>query len=108
MKRAIILLVVGLTASVALAEDPVCFADANLKATVEAALGVANPTPTAMLGLTYLDAGVRGVNLTGLEYAKNLTMLTLDGNQISDISPLSGLTSLHKLWLWANPLNWEA
>ena len=39
---------VGLTA----AEDPVYFPDAELKAAIEQALGVVDPTPTDMLALT--------------------------------------------------------
>ena len=106
MRCAIVLLVVGLTATVVLAEEPVYFPDVNLRAAVEAELGITDPTPTDMLGLTYLDAGGRGiVDLTGLEYAKNLTMLTLDGNQISDISPLSALTSLQLLWISNNQIS---
>src|SRR3972149_1911238 len=84
----------------ALAEDPVYFADANLKAAVEAALGKTDPTPTDMLGLTSLDASSKGItNLTGLEYGTNLTYLRLYNNTITDISPLAGLTSLTWLYL---------
>ena len=38
-------------------------------------------------------------DLTGIEYCVNLYHLDLDGNQISDISPLSGLTNLGILGL---------
>jgi len=80
------------------AEDPVVFADANLKAAVEAALGVTDPTPTDMLNLTQFNAWQKGItNLTGLEYATNLTNLTMYGNQISNLSPLAGLTKLREL-----------
>ena len=68
----------------ALAEDPVNFADTNLKDAVEAALGISDPTPTDMLALTtVLDASSRGIlDLTGIEYATNLTGLYLQKNQI--------------------------
>ena len=50
------------------AQEPVHFPDHNLKAAVEQALGVNNPTPTEMLGLTVLSADDRGISdLTGLE-----------------------------------------
>ena len=48
----------GLT-QLAMAEDPVYFADANLKAAVESELGISDPTPTDMLLLTDLSASSR-------------------------------------------------
>ncbi len=75
----------------AMAEDPVNFPDANLKAAVENELGISAPTPTDMLSLTSLTAYSSGiVDLTGIEYATNLTHLHLDYNQISNVSALSG------------------
>jgi len=102
MKRAECLIVVLIAAmpGVVKAEEPVYFADANLNACVEATLGITDPTPTDMLGLTSLGCTYSGiVDLTGLEYATNLTELYLRNNQISDISALSGLTNLTRLWL---------
>jgi len=79
-------------------QEPVYFADSNLKAAVEDALGISDPTPDDMLGLFFFDASNRGiVDLTGLEYATNLLELGLANNEINDITPLSGLTSI--LWL---------
>lgn len=85
-----------------LAEEPVYFADANLKAAVETALGVTNPTPTDMLALNdYLYVGPLGItDITGIEYAVNLTGLGLGGNPISDVTPLAGLTKLTALELY--------
>jgi len=78
--------------------DPVHFHDPNLKAAVEAQLGVTNPTAADMLLLTGLYADNKGIcDLTVLEYATNLDKLWLDANKISDISPLAGLTNLR--WL---------
>ena len=49
------------------------FADANLKAAVEAELGITDPNASDMLGLTYLDAHDLGiVDLNGIQYATNL------------------------------------
>ena len=88
------------------AEDPVYFADANLKAAVESALGISNPTPTDMLLLTSLSAGSCDViDLTGIEYATNLTRLYLSYNEISDITALSGLTNLTELYLYYNQIS---
>jgi len=100
MKRNALLgmVLVYLLAPMAWAEDPVHFADAKLKALVEAKLGVSDPTPTDMLGLTSLSVNNQGVtSLTGIEYATNLTYLYLEGNEISSVAPLAGLTKLTNL-----------
>jgi hypothetical protein len=81
----------------------VYFADANLKAAVEAALGVTNPTAEDMLKLTYLNAKSKGItSLIGLETALNITTLYLHQNAISDITPLAGLNKLTVLNLYLN------
>jgi len=91
------------------AEDPVRFGDANLKAAVEAELGKTDPTPNDMLALTRLHAEARKIaDLRGIEYATNLTELWLAGNQITNLSPLVGLTRLTALGLQDNPLNGDA
>lgn len=97
MKKTAYLLMVLIAAitSRAFSEEPVHFADANLKAAVEARLGILDPTPTDMLALGFLGANFSGIaDLTGIEYATNLTRLILDHNPISDISALSGLMDL--------------
>ncbi len=83
---------------------PVFFADPNLKAAVQKALGIDHdPTVKDILELTSLSAGSQGIgDLTGLEYAVNMTSLRLAQNQIGDISPLAGLTNLEELNLWGN------
>jgi hypothetical protein len=102
MRKSVILPVIALgilTASVR-AEDPVYFADAALKALVEQRLGVSNPTPSDMLRLTFLAKWNSGVSdLTGLQYAINMTDLRLDQSLVSDLSPLAGLTNLATLIL---------
>jgi len=97
--------VLVLSSAAALAEDPVFFADLNLKAAVEAQLGITDPTPNDMLSLMFLPAYCREiVDLSGLEYAANITTLYLSSNQISDINPLSGLTNLTVLDLGFNEI----
>ncbi len=87
------------------AEDPVYFADPNLKAAVEEALWISDPTATDMLGLTSLTANNAGIgDLTGLEHATNLESLELTTNRIGDISILSGLTNLETLVLNNNQI----
>jgi Leucine-rich repeat (LRR) protein len=90
----------------AMAEDPVYFADVNLKAAVETELGISDPTQNDMLSLTILGAVANGiVSLVGIEYATNLTELYLYDNQISDISALAGLTNLKELYLYNNQIS---
>ncbi len=82
------------------------FPDPNLKDAVEIELGISEPTFTELLALTELDANNKGIeNLTGLEYATNLTDLNLHINQITDISDISRLTNLASLLLEDNPLD---
>ena len=87
-------------------EDPeVIFQDENLEAAVRSAIGVPEgPIFQADLeGLTSLTASNVGIiDLTGLEYATDLTVLQLDNNNITDLSPLSGLTGLTHLYIWEN------
>jgi Leucine-rich repeat (LRR) protein len=80
------------------AEQPVYFADPNLKAVVEETLAIPDPTPTDMLGLTSLNAADQGIkDITGLQYAKNLQSLWIRWNRIGGLSPLSGLINLQHL-----------
>ena len=90
----------------AMAEAAVHIPDANLRAAVETALGVAPGNPiaqTEMATLIHLKAPEVGIsNLTGLEYATNLKSLSLWGNNISNISAVAGLTKLTLLRLESN------
>ena len=83
--------------------------DANLRAAIEAALDKtsgASITLAEMATLTYLGARDKGIrDLTGLEFATNLTNLTLSNNVISDVSALAGLTNLTSLNLWDNSIS---
>ena len=82
MKRWTTIIVVALVLSPVVRAQPVYFADANLKARVESKLGVVNPTPTDMLGLTMLGAQSRSISdLTGLQFATNLMCLFIEGNR---------------------------
>ncbi len=88
------------------AECPVSFYDSNLKAAVELALGISDPMPSDMLALVNFNASYRGItDLTGLEHSTNLSLLNLNGNLISNISPLCGLLNLMELNLYGNQIN---
>jgi hypothetical protein len=90
-------------AAAARAESPVYFADAGLKQAVEDALGVSDPTPSDMLGLTSLIRYYMDIrDLTGLEYATNLRELSLSSNAVTSLGPLSGLTNLQSLTMEDN------
>jgi len=91
---------------VAYTQNPVYFADANLKAAVEEKLGISDPNSNDMLTLIKFDASERGIiDLTGLEYSKNMTQLLLNHNQIEDISALSTLINLNRLVLHHNQIS---
>ena len=96
----------ALAANVALAQQPVTFADEYLEAEVRLQLDILEPYPIYpddMLLLTELGAVILGIeDLTGLEYATNLVYLELYHNYIIDISPISGLTNLSYLDLNGN------
>ena len=86
--------------------------DPNLRAVVETLLGKASGaiiTTADTAGLTHLHArNIDISDLTGLESATNLTYLSLNDNNISDISPLvanTGLGTGDHVHLWGNPLS---
>ena len=76
----------------------VAIPDANLRNAIREALNLSAGVPITaadMRQLTALNAAAREItNLTGLEYATNLTELRLGGNPITDIRPLAHLTQL--------------
>ena len=82
---------------------PVTIPDANLRATIEAALGKASGaiiTQGEMTRFKTLEAENAGISdLTGLEFATKLVSLALDDNNITDVSALRGLTNLTDLRL---------
>ena len=98
----------GTVTFTAVATAPVKILDLNLRAAIEAALQVPPNTPIAqseMETLTRLDAPRANIsNLTGLEFATDLTHLVLWDNNISDISVVAGLTNLLELSLGGNSI----
>jgi uncharacterized repeat protein (TIGR02543 family) len=90
----------------------VVFRDSSLDAVMRAAMGIGpdvNIDRAEVERLTTLVAIGRGISdLTGLEYAVNLTRLYLVDNQITDISPLVqnyGLSGGDLIDLRGNPLS---
>ena len=76
--------------------------DPNLKRAIQETLDMANDITVAdMLQLTELEVRQKQIaDLTGLEYATNLTGITLPYNEINDLTPLVRLMRLEYLWLW--------
>ena len=90
-------------------EEIVSIPDMNLRAVVEDSLGKASGetiTRAEMATLTRFAAVNANISdVTGLEFATNLTALFLQNNTILDLSPLSGLTNLTALALIDNPIS---
>ena len=72
--------------------------DPNLRAAIEAELGKPAGTPITaaeMATLTEFSAPISEIDdLTGLEFATNLTHLILEESNLTALSPLAGLTNL--------------
>ncbi len=89
-------------------ETPLAIPDARLRAAIANELGKAGNDPITareMTDLTHLFALESDIGeLTGLEYAINLTGLQLYGNRVSDLTPLTGLTNLRELHLRRNSI----
>jgi len=83
-------------------EEEVIFPDSNLETVVRSQIGkrTGNIYPSDLQGLAGLAASNQGIfSISGLECCTNLSGLDLYENQISDISPLAGLTKLRHLGL---------
>ena len=83
-------------------ESPVIFPDPNLEEVIRERIGRTDGDiyPSDLRQITVLNASLQAIfNLTGLQYCENLEWLNLERNQIGDISPLEGLTSLKTLKL---------
>ncbi len=78
--------------------------DAALRAVIRGELGLlpgVHLTKEQMLRLDYLYAHDKGISdITGLEFATNLREFHLSKNPITDLRPLSNLTSLESLHIW--------
>ncbi len=85
----------GTPMALAAAQCPVAFWDENLKAAVEEALWLDDPTPPDMLELRSLHISSERIeDLTGLEFATQMTNVLLVKNHLAEIEPLSGLQNL--------------
>ena len=75
--------------------------DPNLRAAIAESLGKSPNAPITaeeMARLERLDVPNRGIqDLTGLQFATNLSRLYLEDNQISDLSPIAGLINAYAI-----------
>ena len=94
--------------SVSFAPPAVAIPDANLRAVIETALGKDSNAPITEAEMATLDSLAASdaeiTDLTGLEYAVNLTNLSLNDNNITHVSALAKLTNLTRLWLSNNSI----
>ena len=108
----------GISESVTFSDVQANIPNFNLRAAIEEALGKKEGVPIApgeMAVLTRLEVPNANISdLTGLEFATNLTYLDLgyvtegrriNSNSASNLSPLSGLTKLIRLNLWGNGIS---
>ena len=83
--------------------------DPNLRAEIAARLrkGPNEPISAAeMARLREVRVDGKGVrDLTGLQFAINLSWIRMTNNEVSDLSPLAGLTRLRELWAKGNPIS---
>lgn len=91
-------------------ETPVNIWDPGLRAVIEDSLGTASGAPITRAEMAILTRLVvvvsRGISdLTGIEFATNLTELEIVLNRISDVSALAGLTNLTWLNLRINDIS---
>ena len=89
--------------------EMVTIPDMNLRAVIEDSLGKASGAPITrdeMATLTHFAAVNANISdLTGLEFATDLTVLGIGNTSISDLAPLSGLTNLQGLLLVNNNIS---
>jgi len=82
--------------------------DSNLRSAINAQLGrnfMDNLSRNDLARLTSLNANDMGISdLTGLEWAVNLTTVDLQNNNIVSTTPLDGLASLTMVLLDGNPV----
>ena len=106
MKRILSLCFCFLVVFLQIAEAQHWMPDPQLQRAVREALGLQTDapfTPDDLLQLARLDPYKYGVkSLIGLEHAKNLTWFSFAENDVTDLSPLAGLTKLQLLYGWSN------
>lgn len=87
--------------------EEIYFPDVNLRQAVKQQLNLAEDeaiTTENILELRELRSSDNTIkSLEGLEYAKNLNIITFNNNNISNLEPLAGLDNLYSVGLAQNP-----
>ena len=108
-RRLSFVLTLFITINITYAEELDWMPDPALREAVRSTLDIpvhVPLTPVHLQSLGRLDVPGKGIaNLTGLEHAIHCHALILEENEISDISPLSGLTTLAFLALSHNQIS---
>ncbi|MDQ0173563.1 stalk domain-containing protein [Paenibacillus tundrae] len=90
-------------------QQPLAFEDPNLEQALKSLLNKNDDesvTKEDLESLNDVNLSSKGIkSLQGLEYAVNMTKLSLTNNQISDLSPLAGLVSLSTLSISFNKIS---
>ena len=77
--------------------------DTHFAALIRETLGISKEDPITQLDMLRLKSFGTGnseiIDITGLEHALNLELLTLNANRIRDVTPLASLTQLRRLAL---------
>lgn len=99
----------GLGKDMAAQKQTVNVPDNNLRAAINSALGhgaLDAINAGQLQQLTTLDISSRNItDLTGIQYATNLTSLNALSNQITSTAPLAPLTKLTQVFIMGNPLS---
>lgn len=108
MKRFVFTLTLLLSVTTWAYAQVVHIPDPNLREALREALELPDGEPItrqAMLKLTALDVARRGIeNLTGLQFATNLTWLALPYNHMTDLTAVASLKKLELLYMWGTPV----
>ena len=94
-------------------DEPIVFADPNLESTVRRVLGIQDRPVTQKdayqvqsLSLGHsIPSDEAFSDLTGLEYFVSLEELSLDGNKITDLSPIGGMAKMKSLVIAFNDIS---
>lgn len=92
----------------ALADTIVTITDPNLEDLIRETLGkpLGDLTTLDMEALYSLNGKGKGIkNLSGLEYAKNLSWINFENNLITNLTPLSDLTNVNSIYLFNNQIS---
>jgi len=101
------MVLIGLFIAATFLDEPVTFADPNFEFAVREKLNYFSKPiyKSQLLSFVQLDLGTKDIrDISGIEHFRNLEVLNLRENKISDVRPLGSLKKLHSLDLGYNHL----